>query len=265
MLQSIYTHAGCDYGCLYTYSPRHCFNPHTHAGCDNVHNVSGASFPVSIHTPTQGVTAATIFCSEFNKFQSTHPRRVWLIYHFLHFRTECFNPHTHAGCDDVTVYFSVSAKVSIHTPTQGVTQARYVLIYPVTVSIHTPTQGVTWCGADGWYTVPSFNPHTHAGCDHLISDKILAIRVSIHTPTQGVTRRFEWEVCGTGCFNPHTHAGCDHVWIHSCHCSDVSIHTPTQGVTLYLITYYKSANLIHCYANHHYYSTWSQRNTLQII
>lgn len=36
---------------------------------------------------------------------------------------------------------------------------------------------------------------------------------------------------------------------------DVSIHTPTQGVTLYLITYYKSANLIHCYANHHYYST----------
>lgn len=35
----------------------------------------------------------------------------------------------------------------------------------------------------------------------------------------------------------------------------VSIHTPTQGVTLYLITYYKSANLIHCYANHHYYST----------
>lgn len=36
---------------------------------------------------------------------------------------------------------------------------------------------------------------------------------------------------------------------------EVSIHTPTQGVTLYLITYYKSANLIHCYANHHYYST----------
>lgn len=35
MLQSIYTHAGCDYGCLYTYSPRHCFNPHTHAGCDS--------------------------------------------------------------------------------------------------------------------------------------------------------------------------------------------------------------------------------------
>ena len=78
MLQSIYTHAGCDYGCLYTYSPRHCFNPHTHAGCDNVHNVSGASFPVSIHTPTQGVTFLYI-CNVF---------RI------------CFNPHTHAGCDN---------------------------------------------------------------------------------------------------------------------------------------------------------------------
>ena len=120
---------------------------------------------VSIHTPTQGVTAATIFCSEFNKFQSTHPRRVWLIYHFLHFRTECFNPHTHAGCDDVTVYFSVSAKVSIHTPTQGVTQSITSTKLIKIVSIHTPTQGVTL-----------YNLIERA-----------AIAVSIHTPTQGVT------------------------------------------------------------------------------
>ena len=57
--------------------------------------------------------------------------------------------------------------------------------------------------------------------------------VSIHTPTQGVT--IVPGDCPTF--------------------DEVSIHTPTQGVTLYLITYYKSANLIHCYANHHYYST----------
>ena len=166
MLQSIYTHAGCDYGCLYTYSPRHCFNPHTHAGCDNVHNVSGASFPVSIHTPTQGVTFLYI-CNVF---------RI------------CFNPHTHAGCDDVTVYFSVSAKVSIHTPTQGVTLYNLIERAAIAVSIHTPTQGVT-PGAPGVPVSPlvsihtptqgvttrlylnsgtsSFNPHTHAGCDTL--------------------------------------------------------------------------------------------------
>ena len=142
MLQSIYTHAGCDYGCLYTYSPRHCFNPHTHAGCDNVHNVSGASFPVSIHTPTQGVTFLYI-CNVF---------RI------------CFNPHTHAGCDDVTVYFSVSAKVSIHTPTQGVTQSITSTKLIKIVSIHTPTQGVTT--KDACISLSQgFNPHTHAGCD----------------------------------------------------------------------------------------------------
>ena len=57
-------------------------------------------------------------------------------------------------------------------------------------------------------------------------------------------------------FNPHTHAGCDFEGSEMVYSiAKVSIHTPTQGVTLYLITYYKSANLIHCYANHHYYST----------
>ena len=56
-------------------------------------------------------------------------------------------------------------------------------------------------------------------------------------------------------FNPHTHAGCDYSYFVTLTYDNVSIHTPTQGVTLYLITYYKSANLIHCYANHHYYST----------
>ena len=258
MLQSIYTHAGCDYGCLYTYSPRHCFNPHTHAGCDNVHNVSGASFPVSIHTPTQGVTAATIFCSEFNKFQSTHPRRVWLIYHFLHFRTECFNPHTHAGCDDVTVYFSVSAKVSIHTPTQGVTQSITSTKLIKIVSIHTPTQGVTLASYSlfWWYT--SFNPHTHAGCDKEIWMRSLrnglfqsthprrvwlmeyfhntrVIGFNPHTHA-GCDQKMKLKEAMHWSFNPHTHAGCDFVQDAYVPVSIVSIHTPTQGVTPYSLS-----------------------------
>ena len=101
----------------------------------------------------------------------------------------CFNPHTHAGCDNIFL---------------------------------------TVCN-----TPLSFNPHTHAGCDFLDKVIISYFKVSIHTPTQGVTVAKVFG--GYMCF--------------------VSIHTPTQGVTLYLITYYKSANLIHCYANHHYYST----------
>ena len=186
MLQSIYTHAGCDYGCLYTYSPRHCFNPHTHAGCDNVHNVSGASFPVSIHTPTQGVTFLYI-CNVFRICFNPHthagcdnplPRLTR-----VHNR---FNPHTHAGCDSRSIIKITESKVSIHTPTQGVTMENQMLIQLFSVSIHTPTQGVTGRAARA-ASQEGFNPHTHAGCDFIVF-------FSRQQPF---------------CFNPHTHAGCD--------------------------------------------------------
>ena len=187
MLQSIYTHAGCDYGCLYTYSPRHCFNPHTHAGCDNVHNVSGASFPVSIHTPTQGVTFLYI-CNVFRICFNPHthagcdnplPRLTR-----VHNR---FNPHTHAGCDSRSIIKITESKVSIHTPTQGVTMENQMLIQLFSVSIHTPTQGVTRFRTALAHHQAGFNPHTHAGCDQGYIYDIHHQNVSIHTPTQGVT------------------------------------------------------------------------------
>ncbi len=124
-------------------------------------------------------------------------------------------------------------RVSIHTPTQGVTLS--ISPYPVPSSCFNPH---THAGCDTWRPwdvscTRSFNPHTHAGCDAAKAENAAAKVVSIHTPTQGVTGIIVYII----------------LWI------VVSIHTPTQGVTLYLITYYKSANLIHCYANHHYYST----------
>ena len=175
MLQSIYTHAGCDYGCLYTYSPRHCFNPHTHAGCD-----------LFVH----------LQCVQ-NMFQSTHPRRVWLRFrHCLKESLTCFNPHTHAGCDRSGRFtLCCSMDVSIHTPTQGVTTLAAVNSRNPRVSIHTPTQGVTQ--AEVWKVWHrSFNPHTHAGCDNRSSRPSPVLRVSIHTPTQGVTPLWRYALWG---------------------------------------------------------------------
>ena len=79
---------------------RNSFNPHTHEGCDirvayegriivvSIHTpTKGVTsywyrllrcFVVSIHTPTKGVTCTSCLNSMPNKFQSTHPRRVWL-------------------------------------------------------------------------------------------------------------------------------------------------------------------------------------------
>ncbi len=56
--------------------------------------------PVSIHTPTQGVTIER---------QITKQDAMG------------FNPHTHAGCDIDRQVERVLKGVSIHTPTQGVT------------------------------------------------------------------------------------------------------------------------------------------------
>ena len=56
-------------------------------------------------------------------------------------------------------------RVSIHTPTKGVTKNKVVYVPPVYVSIHTPTKGVT--KSDYALNLTSF--------------------VSIHTPTKGVT------------------------------------------------------------------------------
>ena len=55
----------------------------------------------------------------------------------------CFNPHTHAGCDFGVIQARQEAVVSIHTPTQGVTDETGKWDYSLKVSIHTPTQGVT--------------------------------------------------------------------------------------------------------------------------
>ena len=77
-----------------------------------------------------------------------------------------FNPHTHAGCDFFNHIAKVRIKtVSIHTPTQGVTELYDIVCEWLIVSIHTPTQGVT---------VASVN-------------QCIMQHVSIHTPTQGVT------------------------------------------------------------------------------
>ena len=101
------------------------FNPHTHAGCDNVDLMCMNSQCVSIHTPTQGVTPFQIYIEPQLRFQSTHPRRVWLRTAIISNSMTGFNPHTHAGCDLSSTKLFSSLIVSIHTPTQGVTNCRF--------------------------------------------------------------------------------------------------------------------------------------------
>ena len=121
-----------------------------------------------------------------------------------------FNPHTHEGCDMRSELYCQLYKVSIHTPTKGVTRRGCAAYATTWVSIHTPTKGVT---------------------RYFLANES-DIQVSIHTPTKGVT----WHRCKyhevDRCFNPHTHEGCDaHPLDDGGAPLHVSIHTPTKGVT----------------------------------
>ena len=102
----------------------------------------------------------------------------------------CFNPHTYMRCDTKEDYINLCKKVSIHTPTWGVTEARREEELRKRVSIHTPTWGVTlvtgnWDAFNG-----GFNPHTYMRCDNGFVAPSSQIEVSIHTPTWGVTLNY---------------------------------------------------------------------------
>ena len=122
--------------------------------------------PVSIHTPTWGVTCMSSIVCKFRSFQSTHLHEVWLcdrrsirLYGAVSIHTptwgvttsvyrrydtvHCFNPHTYMRCDFIIWCLLRLLLVSIHTPTWGVTVNTLIDITSDVVSIHTPTWGVT--------------------------------------------------------------------------------------------------------------------------
>ena len=74
-----HSHAGSDHNSPSPLCISHNFNPHSHAGSDNfrvlIHEIH---YPISIHTPTQGVTG-----KEGKEAEAYYN----------------FNPHSHAGSD----------------------------------------------------------------------------------------------------------------------------------------------------------------------
>ena len=164
---------------------------------------------VSIHTPTKSVTYVAIKIYPYGKFQSTHPRRVWLRCGSVPRWFACFNPHTHEGCDCIQTIawhmnlsfnphthegcdryprkWTCAFNVSIHTPTKGVTHILLALHDVSRVSIHTPTKGVTKdFGVGRWNGYVSIHTPTKGvtyGCSYIKNRP----KVSIHTPTKGVT------------------------------------------------------------------------------
>ena len=139
-----HTHAGCDSVYCYGWYDWRGFNPHTHAGCDLTSSgtFTYQSMFQSTH-PRRVWPQARASMINAEQFQSTHPRRVWLLIIVNIVRLLRFNPHTHAGCDvclQWRCYFDCSFQ---STHPRRVWLLAMTMLLRLLVSIHTPTQGVT--------------------------------------------------------------------------------------------------------------------------
>ena len=123
------------------------FNPHTYMRCDK----NGAQI---LETIASFNPHTYMRCDFNNLYRPTKIHR--------------FNPHTYMRCDVV----------------------RLLRTRRFRVSIHTPTWGVTWFCWIRWHILIRFNPHTYMRCDSFDPFFFDPIVVSIHTPTWGVTRIF---------------------------------------------------------------------------
>ena len=121
---------------------------------------------------------------------------------------QSFNPHTYMRCDIQSKSLHNVLKVSIHTPTWGVTRGYYVELFTITFQ-STHLHEVWPKQRTRTLSMRSFNPHTYMRCDSTDLTRCIQMEVSIHTPTWGVTL-----------------VGSPVGYI-----KKVSIHTPTWGVT----------------------------------
>ncbi len=210
------------------------FNPHSQEGSDWWEDGAGADEWISIHTPKKGVTICSWFrLLLFNGFQSTLPRREWLLrfpfsLHLQIFQSTLprrewhvpyiapavksyFNPHSQEGSDLSFLYVSTSFfYFNPHSQEGSDDQINHKIELVTTISIHTPKKGVTTMYVFAPDPLSNFNPHSQEGSDKTIVLFFLSIN-----QFQSTLPRREWRTWPTAKqryaidFNPHSQEGSD--------------------------------------------------------
>ena len=146
------------------------FNPHTHEGCDVIR---------------------LLLLLRRKRFQSTHPRRVWLTLDTSKRLTLWFQS-THPR----RVWHSVAYHSTYVDPFQSTHPRR---VWRIRFTKKTTNKG--------------FNPHTHEGCDLCVPLMHLCLcSFNPHTH-EGCDYDFKGYRRQHASFNPHTHEGCDLCWV----------------------------------------------------
>ena len=197
--------------CVKIHDKKRRFNPHTYMRCDK--RVLNKRFLPNRFNPHTYMRCDNTFRElkwHMYLFQSTHLHEVWLLVSFFYLNFGCFNPHTYMRCDyDSDIFNNWIKKVSIHTPTWGVTTWRNRLSRPNT----------------------SFNPHTYMRCDLRKTGSAVVWMMFQSTHLHEVWPQIIVEQLANMSFNPHTYMRCDRGQRGQVGKRIVSIHTPTWGVT----------------------------------
>ena len=167
------------------------------------------------------------------QFQSTHPRRVWLSWHFVSHILTSFNPHTHEGCDPIALIsgwppsrFQSTHPRRVWRKTKSTTNkcTRFQSTHPrrvwlintlqqryVSMFQSTHPRRVWQLALSILLLLCSFNPHTHEGCDNTFrKNPYFSYGFNPHTHEGCDVDAFDNAAVCHG-FNPHTHEGCDGV------------------------------------------------------
>ena len=117
-----HTHEGCDRHLNKSSIPTYCFNPHTHEGCDHIiYALQQRYISFNPHTHEGCDLVNLILIRLMLSFNPHTHEGCDLLGDVSASGNVGFNPHTHEGCDDFIFYLCTMKKVSIHTPTKGVT------------------------------------------------------------------------------------------------------------------------------------------------
>ena len=164
---------------------------------------------VSIHTPIQGVTKLIKHFVGADRFQSTHPYRVWLVRAIIQ-RFQLMFQSTHPyrvwprnglpcslsrvfqSTHPYRVWLMATDNNGRFTKFQSTHPYRVWPMVPYSVAFYDKFQSThpyrVWLQSAWWMSLRMcFNPHTHTGCDINLDWLEVFCIVSIHTPIQGVT------------------------------------------------------------------------------
>ena len=170
-----------------------------------------AGIIISIHTPTRGVTYNRYIEQEGAEDFNPHSHKGSDNSFHAEFSAKLhFNPHSHKGSDLLAHIGNIAGKkISIHTPTRGVTKVDQAPQQPTYYFNPHSHKGSDKEMRFWTREIENFNPHSHKGSDnHITTNDNRRVDFNPHSHKGSDLMQRLFCMCNRY-FNPHSHKGSD--------------------------------------------------------